>query len=123
MNGIANEVINVIEVLAEKLGIAVEKVYPYLVDQADVFCSTYRITLWVAGIAALLAIVGLICIIISDHCFTSDSFDIVSFGLFVVAGIVMFFALLVAAIYCHEYFTALHNPEWWAIEYVTKLLK
>ena len=123
MNGIANEVINVIEVLAEKLGIAVEKVYPYLVAQADVFCSTYRITLWVAGIAALLTIVGLICVIISNCNFTTEAFEVASIGLFAVAGVVMFFALLVAAMDCHEYFTALHNPEWWAIEYVIKLLK
>lgn len=115
------QVTQVVEMVAEKLGVAAEKVYPMLVNQAGVFGATYEVTLWILGISVALLVASIIAIAVG---FSRD-FDGLGvagiIGIFI-AGIIFIISGIVALCDLSSYLTALHNPEWWAIEYVTKLL-
>lgn len=122
MDSIANEVTQIIDMIAGKLGVAAEKVYPMLLNQAQVFCSTYHVTLWIGGIAVVLFLVAL-------YVF-SRTYDWYEEAPAIISGVAMFIFIIVIIIDgvialsdLTYYLTATHNPEWWAIEYVTKLLK
>lgn len=120
---VAEQINQIVDMVAEKLGVAVEAVYPMLIKQAEVFCGTYHVSLWVAGIAFVMMLVCCVLFIIADNNRWNEVFEVIAVvGLFVF-GIV----LIISALYCGfeftDYMTALHNPEWWAIEYVTKLVK
>ena len=59
---VADQVMQIINEIALKLVVAAAIVYPMLVKQADVFCSTYRNGMWIFGISAIFAIaLGIVC--------------------------------------------------------------
>ena len=119
---IADQVIQIIEHLAEQFGIAVDKVYPMLVAQSKVFCSTYRVSIWVALASAVLLVVGIIAYVVADKNY-SDCACALSVGLIVISAITLVVAVIISLCYLNSYFTALYNPDLWAIEYVTTLIK
>lgn len=119
---IADQVIEVIEVLAEKLGVAVENVYPMLLQQSNVFRATYHVGLWIGLISfAILVIAGILAIIgwgtDSEICF------VVGMVCMILAGFVFMICGINALCDLTQYMTAIHNPEWWVIDYAMKLLK
>ena len=116
------QIMNVINEIALKLGVAAEKVFPMLLKQADVFKATYQVGLWVLGISAAVVVVCFVLtLIIMDK--LSDDAGALLMTVSIIAAIVCFGAAIVAVSDLHSYMGAVHNPEWWAIEYVTKLLK
>jgi uncharacterized membrane protein YobD (UPF0266 family) len=122
---IAEQVIMVIEEIAKQFGVALDKVYPMLTAQATVFCSTYHVTLWAVGISCALLIVGIIGLIISMNWYStaSDTLTVVSSACIVVFGVAFLVSGSIALCNLTQYYTALHNPDWWAVEYVLKLIK
>ena len=120
---VAEQINQIVDMVAQKLGVAVEAVYPMLIKQAEVFTSTYHVTLWITGIAFFLCMVFIAVIIWKmDYC--SEEFVVVlTIVGILVCGVAFFIAGGISLANMTEYFTALHNPEWWAIEYVTKLVK
>ena len=117
----ADQVMKVINDIAQKLGVAAEKVCPMLVKQAEVFCSTYRVTLWITGIMFALLIAFFAMLAIAYNKDIASLYFISVFGI-IVCVIVLICSCCVATCQVNDYFTALQNPDWWAIEYVTKLL-
>lgn len=121
---IAEQVKEIIEVVAGELGVAIEQVYPRLYDQAAVICDVYSAVLWTVGIsfAALIASVVGIAIFGDKDSNTSTVALVASACVAVLSGL----ALLIGGIWAlgslTSYLTALNNPEWWAIEYVLKLI-
>jgi hypothetical protein len=98
MDSIASEVTQVIDMIAGKLGVAAEKVYPMLLKQAEVFRSTYHVRLWVVGVAAVMMIVSIIGYIIANHGKWNSTLEDISVGAFIVSGGVLILAGLVAII-------------------------
>lgn len=115
------QVTQVVEMVAEKLGVAVEKVYPMLVKQAGVFGATYEVNLWILGISAALLVASIIAIAVGFSCDCEGWGIAGATGMFI-AGIIFVISGIIALCNLNSYLTAIHNTEWWAIEYVTKLL-
>lgn len=115
------QVTQVVEMVAEKLGVAAEKVYPMLVTQAKVFCSTFHVSLGVMVVSFVLLAIGVIWFVIADDRF-SEFGVILSVVLILVSGVAFMGSTIWVLCDLTNYFTALYNPDWWAIEYVTKLL-
>lgn len=118
---VADQVIKIVENVAEKLGVAVDKVYPMLLNQAKVFCSTFHVSVGVMVVSFVLLIIGAIGFIIADDNYSSIGMA-ASIVCIVVSGIAFMVSTITVLVDLTNYFTALYNPEWWAIEYVTKLL-
>ena len=116
------QIMNVINEIALKLGVAAEKVFPMLLKQADVFKATYQVGLWVLGISAAVAVVCFVLSLIIMAKSSSGAGPLLMIVV-IIAAIVCFFAAIVAVADLQSYMGAVHNPEWWAIEYVTNLLK
>ena len=57
---IANQITQVVDMVAQKLGVAAEAVYPMLLKQAEVSAASYRVILWILGISALVLIISII---------------------------------------------------------------
>jgi hypothetical protein len=119
---VADQITQIIDVIAEKLGVAVEMVYPMLMKQAQVECGQYQVILWITGIAALLFVLSLIGLLIANN-YCNDTLDLLLVSCAIVTGLVVIIVGLIAAIELSNYLTALHNPDWWAVEYVLKLIK
>lgn len=117
---ISEQIMATIDLIAERLGVAAEAVYPMLLKQADVFGATYRVTLWILGISVLLLIVGAIWIEVTFHN-RSDVFPL-AIVVFMIIGIIVLVAGIVAGIDLKEYLTSVYNPDMWVVEYVAKLL-
>ena len=120
---VAEQINQVIDMVAEKLGVAVDAVYPMLINQAKVFCGTYHITLWIIGIAIPMMLVFSILYYKANHPRWNESMENIAVAGLRVFGLVLFVAAMIAAMDCKDYLTALYNPEWWAVEYVTRLIK
>lgn len=122
---IADQVIMIIEEIAKQFGVAFDKVYPMLTAQATVFCSTYHVTLWIVGISCALLIVSIIGLMISMNWYSNaaDVLMAVSITCIVVFGIVFLASGLIALCDLTQYYTALHNPDWWAMEYVLNMIQ
>lgn len=118
---VAEQINQIVDMIARKLGVATEAVYPMLLKQADVFCSIYSVTLWITGIAFALLIAFIITVFIADDKYIEPLFYVSVAGI-VVCVLIFITAGVIALRDFTEYFTALHNPDWWAIEYVAKLL-
>ena len=118
---VAEQVIQVIEAIAQQLGVAVEKVYPMLLGQTKVVISSYHVTIGVAVVAFVLLIIGAIGFIIADDAY-SEVGTVLSIVCIIVGGITFMISGIDLMFEFRDYLTAIHNPDWWAIEYVTKLL-
>ena len=118
---VADQIMQVVNDIAQKLGVAAEKVYPMLLKQAEVFCSTYSVTLWVTGIAFALLIALIVPAIIAENNGIEILFFISCFGI-VVCIITFIITGIIALCDLSDYLTALHNPDLWAIEYVARLV-
>lgn len=121
---VADQVMQIINEIALKLGVAAETVYPMLVNQADVFCGLYRIGLWIFGIAAAIAVV-LGCVYAVRYVVVykyDDRVREVCAIFAVIFGFVAFVAGFILLMFISEYFTAMHNPDMWVIQYVLGLM-
>ena len=118
---VAEQVIQVIEGIAQQLGVAVEKVYPMLVAQSKVFCGTYHVTLGVCVVALVLLVVGIVGYHIADNKYSEVGL-IISIFCIIISIVAFVVGAINALCGLTDYMTALHNPDWWAIEYVAKLL-
>ena len=121
---IAEQVKEIIEVVAGDLGVAIEQVYPRLYDQAAVICDIYSAVLRVVGIsfaALILSVVGMA--MFRDEC--SDASTVVfvaSACIAILSGLTLLIGGIWALSSLTSYLTALNNPEWWAIEYILRLI-
>lgn len=117
---ISEQIMATIDAIAERLGVAAEAVYPMLLKQADVFGAAYHVTLWILGVSMFLLIASAIWMGIAFHN-DSDSmpFTVVAF---MIVGIIVLIAALIAGIDLKEYLTSVYNPDMWVVEYVAKLL-
>ena len=119
---VVDQITQIIDVIAEKLGVAVEMVYPMLIKQAQVECGQYHVTLWILGITGLLLILSILALI-----FLWDDYNegrcVAIVGVLLVSGVVFVISGVTALCNLQNYLTALHNPDWWAVEYVLKLIK
>lgn len=121
---VADQVMQIINEIALKLGVAAEMVYPMLVKQADVFCGTYRIEMWIFGIAAIFAVaLGVVCAVryVVVHAY-DDRVNEVCTVFAVIFGVIAFIAGFILLLDISEYVTAMHNPDMWAIQHVLKLM-
>lgn len=117
---ITEQIMATIDMIAERLGVAAEAVYPMLIKQAGVFAATYHMTLWILGVSAVLLIVGFV--LGSIGC--KKYWDSVPLwvGVVVVSSIVLIIAGVFALADLSQYLTCVHNPDMWVVEYVAKLL-
>lgn len=89
------QIMNVINEIALKLGVAAEKVFPMLLKQADVFKATYQVGLWVLGISAAVAVVFFVLALIIMDKSSSDVGPLLMIAV-IIAAIVCFGAAIVA---------------------------
>lgn len=117
---VADQIIQVIDMIAQKLGVAVEAVYPMLLKQADVFGAAYHATLWVLGGSMILFIASIIwaCVAFSKG---SDTLPVAA-AWALIFGMIALITGLIAGIDLKEYLTSVYNPDMWVIEYITRLL-
>jgi len=113
---VSEQIMQVVNEIALKLGVAAEKVYPMLIKQAEAKVMLYHTTLWITGIALVLFVVA-ICL------FFAEKTEALGFGMMIVLGIILVIAGLEAAFELQDFITAKVNPEWYAIEYVLDLIK
>lgn len=121
---VADQVMQIINEIALKLGVAAETVYPMLVKQADVFCSTYRIGMWIFGISAIFAVaLGVVSAYryVVVHVY-ADRVSAVCMVFAVILGIIALIAGFILLLFISEYVTAMYNPDMWAIQYVLNLM-
>ena len=121
---VADQVMQIINEIALKLGVAAEMVYLMLVKQAGVFCGIYRIGMWIFGISAIFAVTfGIVCAVryVVVHAY-EDRVKEVCMIIARILGIIAFIAGFVLLLFISEYVTAMHNPDMWAIQYVLKLM-
>lgn len=118
---ISEQIMAIIDTIAQKLGVAAEAVYPMLLKQAEVFEATYHVTLWILCVSAILFVASLIWTAIA---LVQDS-DTLPFAvaLILIFGVIVLIMGLIAGIDLKEYFTAIYNPDMWAVEYVARLLQ
>lgn len=117
---ISEQIMAPIDAIAKRLGVAAETVYPMLLKQAGVFAATYHVTLWILGVSMFLLIASAIWIGVTFH----NDLDTLPFAIaaFMIIGIIVLIAALVAGIDLKEYLTCVYNPDMWVVEYVAKLL-
>lgn len=117
---ISEQIMEIVDEIAERLGVAAEAVYPMLIKQADVFGAAYHVTLWILGVSMFLFIASAIWMGVA---FNNDS-DSLPFAaiVLIVTAIVVLVAALIAGIDLKEYLTSVYNPDMWVVEYVAKLL-
>ena len=120
---ITEQITQVIDKIAEKLGIAAEAVYPMLLTQATIDVSLYRITLWILVISALVFVPALIGALWACGDWRREKVMTACTALCFVAGFVAFTSGFIVLLDLKEYLTALHNPDLWCIEYVATMLK
>ncbi len=120
----ADQVNEVIETVAEKLGIAIEQIYPELSKQATVYCNVYTVVLWIFGISCIALLVSLIGISIFTDRYSdvATGFLIGSIAVAILSGITFLISGIWALGSLASYQTALNNPEWWVIEYVLNMI-
>lgn len=118
---ISEQVVQIVNEIALKLGVAAEKVYPMLIKQAEVKSATYHVTLWIAGIAMVLLLASV------WLAFSKKSrrlgFETIGIGLMCMSGIMFMIAGCEMAFELQDFVTARVNPEWYAIKYVLDLIK
>ena len=117
---ISEQIMATIDMIAERLGVSAEAVYPMLLKQADVFGAAYHVTLWILGVSALLLVASAIWMGIA-FCKASDTIPFAVVAVMFV-GIIVLIAALIAGIDLKEYLTSVYNPDMWVVEYVAKLL-
>lgn len=117
---ITEQIMATIDAIADRLGVAAEAVYPMLIKQAGVFSATYHVTLWILGVSAVLLIAGFVLTYIG----CKKRWDSLPMwvGVFVVSGLALLAAGMVALTDLNQYLTSVHNPDMWVVEYVTNLL-
>lgn len=120
---IVNQITQVVDTVASKLGVAAEAVYPMLIKQAEVNAEVYRVTLWVLGVSALVCFISLIIASIASNAYDAEGFIIFFIALCIISGIVMLIAGLTAAIDMKDYISCIHNPDMWVVEYVLNAMK
>lgn len=121
---VADQVMQIINEIALKLGVAAEAVYPMLVKQADVFCGTYRIGLWIFGIVGVITLAFTTVwaaryISVHEYC---DKVRTLSSIFAIIFWLVTFIIGLILLLYMGDYATAMYNPDMWAIQYVLNLM-
>ena len=119
---ITEQITQVIDAIAKRLGVAAEAVYPMLLKQAEVNAEVYRVSLWVLGVSALVCVISLILALIASNAYDAEGFMIFFIALCFISGIVMLIAGLSAVFDMKDYITCIHNPDMWVVEYVAKLL-
>jgi uncharacterized membrane protein (DUF485 family) len=117
---ISEQIMATIDAIAERLGVAAETVYPMLLKQAEVFGAAYHVTLWILGVSMFLLIASAIWMGVAFHNDT-DTLPL-TIAAFMIIGIVVLVAALIAGIDLKEYLTSVYNPDMWVVEYVAKLL-
>lgn len=111
-----------IDLIASKLGVAAEKVYPMLLGQAEVFKSTYHLTIGIMVASVVLLIIGIMLLVISDST-DSEWCEMIGGFMSIIAGIAFMISGFITLCDYSTYMTAVHNPDWYAIETALKLLK
>ena len=121
---ISQQVNEVVEMIADKLGVAVELVYPSLKEQAMVFCDIYSVVLWIVGISCIILFASVIGTAITADKYTNAA--TVGLGASIAGIILTGLILIIGGIWLigslKSYLTALNNPEWWSVEYVLKMI-
>lgn len=117
---ISEQIMATIDMIAERLGVAAETVYPMLLKQAEVFGATYHVILWILGVSALLFMVSAIWLGVAFNN-DSDSLPFAAMAL-IATVIIVLVAALIAGVDLKEYLTSVYNPDMWVVEYIAKLL-
>lgn len=117
-----NQITQVIDTIAQKLGVMAEDAYPTLIKQAEVSAVSYRIVLWVLGISALVLVISIIGAAFTSNSYNKESITMACLVLIFISGIVALIAGINAAAGLQNYLTAIHNPDAWVIQYVTNLI-
>lgn len=121
---IGDQINSVVNNLAEKLGVAVDKVYPTLIKQSYIDGIFGIFITIVMIIALILSIKGLIKNVpnMSKEKETTNQFDIKA----IVCAIICFISVIGSMI-CFfsfkDYYTALFNPDWYALNMILDKLK
>ena len=118
---ISEQIMAIIDTIAQKLGVAAEAVYPMLLKQAEVFAVSYHVTLWVLVLSALLTIATVILYFVSRK----NKWDCTPAWehMVVLCVIVTMGAAVIAMIDASEYITAMYNPDAWAVKYILNLIR
>lgn len=120
------QVDQIVQMVADKLGVVVDEVYPILLKQADVTIHMYQIGIWVFAIALLLTLFAVICCVWADANFASkysESVLTIAVCVIVVCGMIAVIGGIVLAIELTDYITALYNPDMYVINAVTEMLQ
>lgn len=120
------QVDQIVQMVADKLGVVVDEVYPILLKQADVTIHMYHISIWVFAIALILTLIAVACCVWADVNFCSkysDSILATSIGVIIVCGTIAVIGGIVLAVDFTNYVTALYNPDMYVINAVTEMLQ
>lgn len=114
-----NEITAIINLVAEKLGVAVEQVYPMLLNQSKVFCITWSIVFWLAVVSLVLCVLGMV-LNINTY---DDAAELIGALVAFIFGVIFIGATIYVLMYLNSYLTAIHNPDLWVIQYVMDFIK
>lgn len=114
-----NEITAIVNLVAEKLGVAAEQVYPMLLNQSKVFCTTWSIVFWLAVVSLVLCVLGMV---LNINCY-DDALEILGGAGAFVFGVIFIGATIYVLMDLNSYLTAIHNPDLWVIQYVMGFIK
>lgn len=110
---LANELGKAIEIIAEKMGVAVEKVYPLLAGQVQVEVITNIIII----LLLITATITLLMLIIKGFKKDWDE-ELIYLGLVLPCVIIGIITILATLTSIREILTGLYNPDWYIIKYM-----
>ena len=120
------QVDQIVQMVADKLGVVADEVYPILLKQADVTIHMYQIGIWITGFTFVLFIIAVACCIwaCNNVCaMYSEEIGMTSVIVACISGLITFIGGLVLLCEGGDYFTALYNPDMYVIKLVTNMLQ
>lgn len=129
MEVFADKLSEAIQVMAEKLGVSAEKLYPILIRQAHI--EARLALLWAVIGLAMLIFIGIMIYqfyfkTIDDGGYKttrSSNWEFGHFAFWALAVIGAFIGLIIFSDNLHTCITAFYNPEWHAIKMILDLVK
>ena len=121
MNNISGQVMSVINQIAEKFGVAAEKVYPLLVKQAQYHATMDMVWIIVLSILLVASIIGTVWFIKKVW---QDCEDIGLTAIVAMIPMICIAVLVVPLVDCVTEFIQIKvNPEYFIFQMVSKLIK
>lgn len=120
------QVDQIVQMVADKLGVVVDEVYPILLKQADVMIHTYQIGIWVVGVAFVLGMIAIASLVWANENFCNKyagSIFGLAVGVLIICCMIALIGGIVLAVACPNYVTALYNPDMYVINLVTEMLQ